>query len=746
MSSAEITLGAHLYTQAIEEDIPGLITQNPQEYSGLQLAFRDMARWLVKNGCVTKDADGNWISDPAGIDKIGEDEAKAFTPYYQTVVLAHQNANSKLTRDGKADYLKDFREIHSDTIFEIEPEKVTRVRAEDLQQIVSSSLNLLQATHDDPANAAFVPGLEKAPMDAMWNILSESGYLMPGENPDRSAPLGDQHLRGTPEQQDALYHQVTQLVANMDLPDTINQGDKPMGAAMNFKNVVQAAHVEEVEVGAGAMITGWDSDLMKADCDSIYNVTAAFARLAHSAQWDTQSLSTLLAEPQRVDDLKVALTDYDEKGIKHCLMSGNMGDPKITPDQAVRFGEAIEWMREAVYTDLKSEQFTGDDGGIMTQGGKAKASARDFQDELGDASVSEGFDNAFDNFENLAATDTGKGTAADPVAFDADADLAADVYGHSDKKVRIPEGLVFSADNILLEMLDNGTVEYLRQRAGRAETDLGDVESSKAAFGSLDEAMGQYRQNFGDPKSSGRFVDVITATQKANMNPERRARLRTAKVVEGRAPFIDYVAGAPEIAGKRMTNWLDEHMLTKKGAPNYDLRRFLRDAAQMPVETKYRSEGEALRAYAEKFVERDREEVEKRKEAGRQNRGLSRVEFDAKDIGRFVDVKEASGTDGQVKMVINADGSVSLSDPDAPKLTSRLSEMSPKLSASLSKGTRSGRQFGGMLPVENLKAAYQTGAEKISILIDGETPYGAIGKMDEEPVRKKTKVQDIVLS
>lgn len=746
MSSAEITLGAHLYTQAIEEDIPGLIHQNPQEYSGLQLAFRDMARWLVKNECVTKDNDGNWISDPAGIDRIGEDEANGFTPYYQTVVMAHQNAEAKLTRDGKADYLKDFREIHADTIFEIEPEKVTRVRAEDMQQIVSGSLNLLQATHDDPANAAFVPGLEKAPMDAMWNILSESGYLMPGENPDRSAPLGEQHLRGTPEQQDALYHQATQLVANMDLPDVINQNDKPMGAAFVFKNVVEGAHVEEVEVSAGAMMTGWDSDLMKADCNSIYNVTAAFARLAHSAQWDTQSISTLLAEPQIVDDLKVALADYDDKGIKHCLMSGNMGDPKITPDQAVRFGEAIEWMRESVYTDLKSEQFTGDDGGMMTQGGKSKASARDFQDELGDAGSSDGFDNAFDNAENIAATDTGRGTAADPVAFDADADLAADVYGHSDKKVRVPEGLVYSADNVLLEMLDNGTVEYLRQRAGRAEMELGDIESSKAAFGSLEEAMGQYRQEFGSSKSGASFTDVITASQKANMNPDRRARLRTAKAVEGRAPFIGYVAGAPEIAGKRMTNWLDEHMLTKNGSPNYDLRRFLRDAAQMPVETKYRSEGEALRAYAEKFVERDREEVEKRKEAKRQDRGLSRVEFNADDIGRFVDVKEASKTGGQVKMVIDNNGDVSLSDPDAPKLTSRLSETSPKLSSALSKGKTGGRQFGGMVSIENLKAAYQTGAEKISILIDGETPYGAIGKMEDDPVRKKTKVQDIVLS
>lgn len=746
MSSAEITLGAHLYTRAIEENVPDLLNKNPQDYGGLKLAFRDMSRWLVKNDCVTKDADGKWAIDNSAMDRISEDHAKGFTPYYQTVVMAHQNAAGALTRDGKAGYMKEFRELHADTILEIEPETVTRVRADDMQKVASSALNLLQASHDDPANAMFVPGLEKAPMDSMWNILSESGYLMPGENPDRTAALGDQPLRGTPEQQDALFHQATQLVANLDLPEKVNQGDRPMAAAMFFKNAVNDAHVEEVEAGIGAMPNGWDSDLMKADCNALYNVTAAFARLAHSAQWDTQSLDSLLVDPRRVDDLRVALDDYDEKGVGDCLMSGNMGDPKISPDQAVRFGKSIEWMREAITTDMKAERFTGDDGAMMTQGGKSKAAARDFEDELGGYAAPEGFDNVFDDPEDSAATDTGKGTAADPVAFDADADLASDTYGRSETKVRIPEAMIYSADSVLLEMIDNGTVEYLRQRAGRAEMDMGDIESSRAAFGSLDEAMGQYREAAADPRGAGRTSDVITAAQKANMNPDRRARLRTAKVEEGRGPFRAYVSGAPEIAGKRMTKWLDENMLTKDGEPNLDLRRFLRDASQMPVETKYRTEGEALRAYAEKFVARDKEEVEKRKEAGRENRGLSRVEFKADEVGRFINVKEASGTEGSVKMVIGKDGSVALSDPNAPKLTSRLSETSPKLTDALGKAKDGGREFGGMISVESLKAAYQTGAQKISILIDGETPYGAIGKMDEEPVRKKAKAQDIVLS
>ena len=742
MSSAEITLGAHLYTRAIEEGLPTLLKEKPEGYSSLQLSLRDMGKWLTVNRCVKKDADGKLELDNAGIDKVSEEHAKTFVPYYQTAVMAHQNADAALTRDGKTDYMKEFREIHADTIFEIEPDTVTRVRANDMQTIASSALNLLQATHDDPANAAFVPGLEKAPMDTMWNILSESGYLMPGENPDRSAALGDQPLRGTPEQQDALYHQANQMVANMDMPTTLNQGDRPMAAALNFKNAVEGAHSEELEVGIGTIEEGWDSDLTKADCNSIYNVLTAFGRVVHDSQWDTQSLDTILADPHKVDDLKVALADYHEKGINHCLMSGNMGDSKMSPDDATRLGKGIAWMNEAVSADLKSERFSGDDGGMMTQGGATKAAQRDFDDELSSTGAEEGLENAFYE-EDKAAKDTGKGTAANPVAYDADADLGAESYGRSERKVRLPEGVIRAADEIFLEVVDNQTAEYLRRRAGRAEMDLGEIGSSKAAFGTVEEMMGQVQEAVTDGRGSN---DVITSVQKANMNPDRRARLRTAKVVPGRAPFKTYKAGAPGNGGKRVTNWLDENMLTEDGKPNYDLRRFLRDASQMQVEAPNRSEGEAVRKYAEKFVERDREEVEKRKTASREKSGLSRVEFNSEDIARLISVKEASGTEGQIKTVIGKDGSVTLSDPDAPKLVSKFSETSEELSTSLAKSKDDGRQFGGMISVESLKAAYQTGADRISVLFAGEAPYGAIGKMEEEPVRKKTKAQDIVLS
>jgi len=710
-----------------------------------------MAVWLRDNKCMTKDETGLFLPNDKGMDALSEEQEKKFLPYYQTAVMAHQMSRGELTRDGKSAYINAFQELHADTIFEIEPDTVTRVRADDMQAIATGALNLLQASHEDPANATFVRGMDKASMDTMWNILEKSGYLMPGENPDRTAPLGSQPLRGTPEEQDALYHQGLHIASNMELPDTANQGDKPMVAAMLFKKSIDGAQVEQAEAGIGTIESGWDSDLMRQDCNAIYNVTATFARVAHSAQWDTQGLDSLLVDPQKVADLRLALDDYYDKGVNHALKSGNMGDPKISPDMAKRLGEGIDWMSEAINADMKSERISGDEGGILTQGGKSKAASRDFEDELGGSMGP--IDAGFDDIDALdsAATDTGRGTAADPVAFDADADLASDVYGRSDRKVRVPEAMIYHADMVVLEMMDNGTIEYLRQRAGRAETDMGDIESSKAAFGSIEEAMGQYREVVQDMRATGRPGTVMTAAEIANKSPEARERLRTAKIEEGRGPFRTYKSGAPDIASKRMTRWLDDNMVTTSAEtgetkPNYDLRRFLRDATQMPVEAQNRPEGDALRNYAEKFVERDRQEVENRRDEKRQGRGVSQFDFGSEEVGRFLQVKEAAGGDGQVRISFQKDGSAILSHPDAPKLTSTASNMSAKLSQGMDRNGPEGRNFGGLISTETLKAAYQTGAERISVLVDGETPYGAIGKLEEDKLRTRTKAKDIVLS
>jgi len=736
MSTAEVILGANLYKDAVDADLKSTMDATPEDYGNLRLAFRDMSRWLIRHDCVARDEDGKWDVNNAGIDKVDDEQAKKFLPLYQTAVLAHEQSKSALTRDGKADYMASFRDIHADTIFEIEPETVTRVRGSDMQDITTASLNLLETVEGDRANAAFIPGLDQASLDSLWSVLEETGYLMPGENPDREAALGAQALRGTPEQQEALYFQASAIATNLDLPESINQGDKSAAAAMVLKNAVSSAEVEEVNLeglGVGSAEMGWDSDLTKKDANSLFNVIVRGTRMIHGAQWDTQSLDTVVVHQKHAEDMKIALDDYYEKGIDNALSSGNFGDPVIGIDQARRLGKAIDFLNEAINTDPDAQRYTGDDGGLMTQEGQTMSEGNDLGDEFG---------GAFDAEESAPAA----------VAVSGDGDMAAHAYGKSETKVRLTEGLLSEADTPILEAIDSGAAEYLRQRAGRAESELGDIGSTRAAFGTLEEAIGGEGQAYEmRTESAGRSGEVVTLAEKANMNPEKRERLvnsRRVIIKPGQDPFRDYKPGAPDVAAKRMTKYLDDNMLVEgkdgKMAPNLKLRAELRNATQMRIESTTRGEGEAFLGYARKFVERDREEQRLREEAGREKRGISQVDLDAKSVGRFLEVYAASGSRDPARMEISPEGQVGITHPDAPKLTSRMSEVPSEIAKSPSNPAR---RFGGNLDVESLKAAYQTGAEKLTLMVDGEHPYGVIGKFDDQPVKTKTKkVEDIVLS
>lgn len=732
MSTAEIILGANLYKNAVDADIPATIKANPDDYADFQLAFRDMSRWLVRHDCIAKDDDGNWDVNNTGIDAVTEKQAEKFLPLYQTTVMAHEKSKAPLTRDGKSDYLADFRELHADTIFEIEPDTVTRVRGDDMQDIASAALNLLDAVDKDRANAAFVNGLDQASIDTLSSIMEDSGYLMPGENPDRAASLGAQVLRGTPEQQEALYFQALSMATNLTPPETINQGDRPAAAAMMFKSTVTNAHVEEVQVDGpnASPDMGWDSDLTRKDCNTLFNVLVASTRMIHATQWDTQSLDTVLAHPSHVEDVKIALAAYHDDHVGDCLGSGNFGDPVIGIEEGKRLAKAVAYLDEAINGDPESERFTGDDGGMLTQEGQTMDEEGEYGDE---------FANAFD------ADDT-EGSA---LTVSADGDMAADIYGPAEKKVRLTEALVRQADAPIMESIDNGIAEYLRQRAGRASVEMGDISSSRAAFGTLEDAVGGDRPYQMQIDNANRSGEVVTLAEKASMNPDKRERLESSRRVvikPGQGAFISYKPGAPGIAAQRMTNYLDNNMLLENGKPNFKLRTELRDATQMRVEAATRGEGEAFISYARKFVERDRQEQQLRKDEAAQKRGITSLDLDAKDVGRFLDVYESSKSTDPALVQMFPDGKASITHPEAPKLESRLASVPKEVQNTPENAPR---KFGGMLDVESLKAAYQTGAEKLTILIDGERPMGAIGKFDDQVVKTKSKTrdpEDVVLS
>lgn len=732
MSSAEVTLGAKLYLDAVEEGLPSLFkdggeTTKPEDYRTLQLAFRDMSRQLVRNKAVVRDADGNWQMNDDAISKMDEATELKFLPYYETVVMAHQKANAALIAEGRKSYVDTFRELHQETIFEIEPETVTRIRGADMQNIVSASLSLLEATREDPANAAFVKGLDRASLDTLWSVLEQSNYLMPGENPDREAPIGEQVLRGTPEEQEAAFHAAAAIAANLDLPEVINAGDKPATRAALLRSSVVQAQTEEVELDGltnSSPDAFFDSDLTKADANSLFNLWTAGTRLVHKAQWDTESLGNLLVDDALVEDVRIALADYEDKGIENALDSGNFEAPGIDADTAKRIAKGISWLKEAVETDVESLSYTGDDGGALTQEGATMAEGSDF-------------DNAFDRDEDE------DGEKDETVFVSGQEDMAAEKYGKSDRFTRINESMVSEWDRISLEMLGNGVVENLRRHAGRAEIDMEEMTGTQAAFGSLEDAMGANRVVTG-PELTNRVSDAMSKAAYLNINPERRAKMRVYEVTEGRGIFEGFKEGGPEVAEKRVRKFLNSKMLDEKGRPNLAMRNEMHKITGLPVYAKQVGTARGVRDFAHAFVERDREEFRLRSEAGREKRGITSFDLDADKVARFIDVVEASGSQDPARVMMGKDGIATVSHPEAPKLSARMSDI-PK---EVLNADKSPRVFGGHLSIEQLRAAYQTGADKMTVLMDGERPYGVIGKVEEQvQTRKATrKFEDLVLS
>lgn len=770
MSSAEITLGSDLFLKAIENGLDKTIGKKPEEYTELQLSLREMSRWLLRNNAIYKNG-GDWKLNEVGIANISDENAKGFVPYYVNALRAFDMHSSKLIRDRKKKFVDAFRETHEIEGFQVVSETITRVRGDDLQKIAGLALNLLEVTQNDPANTVFVPGLTSAGLQTVWNVMEESGYLMPGENPDRQKPIGEQKLRGTPEEQDALFFAVSALSSNIDVPETIQGGNAPALAAKMLKLAVNGAHTEEIEVDkitGLALESGHDSDLTNEDANTIFNVINTSLRMIHTAEWNPEDLQTLLADPNLLDDVRVSLDKYYGDSIDACLKSGNMGDPKISPQLAERMGRAIDFLNEAIGNNLKDEVIRADEGGYALHDDEDPEVDPEDLEDVGVDEIQ--YSNPFEGRKAPAAglragRQDGKKTQkqieaeqrARQVELEQGAERAsarlsqaesiadARFFGKigDDGRIWVSEPMIFEFDSLSMELLHTGVVEYLGQRAGRANTPIGDIASSKAAFGTIEDAMGSFRAGLegSSHTTSAGMGRVITRQEKHYLNPKKLAKLRTAKVLEHNEEmkegdlFYGYRPGSPETAGKRMTRYIDDHMVTKTGAPNYKLRRFLSDALEMPVECTYRGEGEAVIAYAEKVQARDREERELRKKMSREGAGLSSVDFPTKDIMRMVKVIEASEADPVVRVSLDAHGNVTLSNEDAP----RVSAKAGVLSDTIRDADKIRRQLGGNISAEQLKAAVQTGADNVSILISGEAPYGVIGKTENFGALENTR-------
>ena len=759
MSTAEPLLGADLYIKSVEAGLPKLFTQGGQnssveDYQALAMSTKQMARFLFEKGLVKNDENRVPQRDDAKIRAMSEDEEKQFLPLYESVVRENDNASALLISDGKQAHVDYMRQTHIGTDFEL-TETVMRVRDEDMQAVVTASLGLLDAVQREPAHAAFVKGLDGASTDALWNVLEKSNYLMPGQNDDRKAPIGEQTLRGTPEEREAVMLQASALVANLELPESVNPQDHPTTFAVLLRNAVKGAEMEEIEVDGlnASPDINFDSDLMQEDANNLFNFLSAANRMMQVSNYDPARIDHIVVPTHLADATSFWLDKCIESNIHVALGNGDFQAPGIDSKFGLRMADMMKWGKEAFDNDAELTNFTGDDGSMLTQEGKMQDAAWGL-DNAFDKEGSEGTEKESAKKEG-ADKDSDEGETGSEASEDAVEDTSGDIYVGSNKTTSLNESMAALIDTVSAEALEGGAMDKLRQHAGRARSEMMDLESGGAAFGSTEEAMGADRVAT-TPEVSNRLSETMSIAAWNNMNPKRRESLRVAKVEPGRGPFKDYRSGAAGNAKKRVTKFLDDNMLvtdehTGAKRVNYDMRRFLRDAVQMPVLATTKQEAEAVRGFAEKWVARDAEEHEMRHQKSDQGRikpeNLTKIEFSAEDAMRLVRVAEASGNDAPVRMTMNKDGFATLTHPDAPQLRAPMDKVSPEVE----KSDKSPRKLGGFVQIEQLKAAIETGADRIIVQVNGENPVGVIGKLDEAEATTKTKAKtkrfdDVVLS
>ena len=730
MSNAEVMLGATMYVDMVNADLRDAVEANKHDYVELTTATRDMKRWLSRHDCISRDENGAWQVNDDIINALDDKTATSFVPHYQKAVKAHDSAKGPLVRDGKTDYLEKFRDLHADTIFEMEPEKMIRVRPDDMKQIAGSALGLMEAMDADPAQAAFVSGLNREALDSTRDLMAEMGYIVPGEDTTLSS-LADQSLRGTPEQQEALYYQATAAVANLEPPDTLKPGDRPMAAAVGLRGALDSAHVDEVPTRMPTMDMG--GSLTPQDATVMTNLFVAYHRCfaaPDSAKWTTDNLDALEVDTDRAAELGEQITAFREQGLSECLSSNAFDDQRISRKEAREITQAVDFLAEALTTNPDDVQYTGGEGGMLKGEGAYEAEA----EGAFPLDASNPFDAAIDGDDSGREAADGldswtPGGSAQEAAADA---LLGETPG---KRTRVSLGLVNGADRIMTNQFMNGNVSHIAEMAGMPDVVIEDIE--QAAFGTTEETMGEERMH--QPVEDVRPGHVVTPMEMATWAPEKRAAFeerRHLTVKPGRAPLDTYKSGAESVGDKKMTTYLRNNMVVTDDdgteRPNWKLRSWLRDATEMRVKADVRSEGEAVVSFAQAWVERERQEQAMRTEAAREKRGITRVEVDTRDVARMLDVADSVESRDPARVELSAEGKATMTHPTGLRLRGGMDQVPEEISKS---GETGPRRFGGQIDLDMLRAARETGAEKVEILMDGERPYGAIGKMKDAPAR-----------
>lgn len=765
----DIQLGADLVIKAIGEDVKSYLTraEDPSSESFRNDArdtLRGLSKWQIDNKILTVDDNARYTIDETKINGLSDAEVQEGGALYQSAIEAQMPLMSDMYMAGKTQYVQYFSDVHRPVqIDTLQPE--TRLTDASLDAVALRALSFTEAAYRDPDATSRLNGVNAGDISQMQDVLSEAGYLIPGENPDRKAPLSEQTPRGDYDQKMAIFNAAATISSNVELPETITGLDAVALTAKQLQTSVEEAQTEDAmsSMNGPAIndLTAVNSDLQKEDIGAIYMTLLVGAMASRKAQISTDmadfdeenpmviipaSFTTVDAngkqEEQRdiIEVLGNHIAHLDETGVTDVISRG--ATPRTSADFMVpglaptdnqlphvaatmkRFIKAAKGLAEYVHDE--DERIDGDAGGRALGGPHAGADEQESDDQQFDEEI-----------DLEAGDDDGSATTSfsDSPAMD-----------HLDQVERkVPERLVENMAKALDELDSMGVLRRMGEMIGRDEK-FNDQEIFNDGQGNMagsleDFSRGEYEM---DASTKDFRTDTYGLAQITRMGKDRAHELtkQGAVTITPKRGFLEnsnYASGAASVAHRRVNDFVNGNLTTEEGKPNVPLRSALRRMATRPVIAATEEEAKAWKTAGQAFVQREAEEHKLRLQAAEEKAGLWTLDVSRAELSRALSVAQASGNTDPFKVVISDTGAF-MSREDAPKITLTPTDGIPE---EITK-TKVNRDLGGMLRIDSIQGALENmeaNETKGKIAMTGERPRGVTSQVitDREKQREAAK-------
>ena len=739
MSHAEVTLGASLFVDATESGIDTMVRHGTEateawRFSNLRARLRDAGQFLVSRKIVARDDQGGWQVNQDAIAGLGDAEAEAFRPVWNNLVAAHVGTKVFLDAAGKKDYTAKFDEVYNDRRdFETELVPAAHVTPESAQAIASASLALLEtidtknrldAARDASGQGDFVlgNGLEADDVTTLVDLLRESDYVLPGDNPDRNTTLADQSLRGTPEQIGALYRHSLSMAAKIDASEGAGNGAIARAAGALREAALTANAADGPALTDRQVIAGMNSEMLPEADRVVFNLYQSALNLVDTATY--AGVGSVRVNEDDMDAFQNAISAFHANDIHEAFARQDFQATALTWEDRKATLQMVEEGSMLTRDGLAAMDFSGDDGGAITEEGALATPESDLVETGRDPDLRD-IDEA-DDGEPLAPTGP-------------DRDMGEATYGRADPTLVIPVKSFTNIDRTVMALAGSGKLDQIREHAGIEDAPVV-ASGGQAAFADINDAMGADRMT-APVEVTTMASPMMSRGAWNNLNPRTRTRMRATFVTpelmnRHAAPGnkTPYIPGRGSAGRKRIDAFLEANRTytDKDGNTrvNVPLARLMSDLNDFAVVADSYDEARALKAHGRAHVERTRAENEAWKARAWEKRGVRSYEIDGDAARRQVRVLEASGAapETALRLRMTSDGMATLSHPDAPRIEGRPldgAEAQPR------------RDVGANMTLDALKTATMAGTEKVRIMVSGETVIGAVGRRPEEEERRR---------